>query len=64
MVNMKEAIMCRYKNNKICFLSVYKASKIKKGNLKNEKDYNDNSVHIACGCCNSGWIYSNKTTKK
>ena len=32
--------------------------------LKNEKDYNNNSVHIACGCCNSSWIYSNKTTKK
>lgn len=37
MVNMKEAIMCRYKNNKICFLSVYKASKIKKGKLKKWK---------------------------
>lgn len=34
MVNMKEAIMCRWKNNKIYFLSVDKASKIKKGKLK------------------------------
>ena len=29
-----------------------------------EKDYNNNSVYIACGCCNSSWIYSNKATKK